>query len=112
MFILQGKSSQEIQDIGADKVPCFTSSMSYIGYDHYFNVKFTGACAAVIDIGTSWMFDLKEGVCIEAFWLNREQCCWAVNDTAFDEDSCTQVFLLVTSASACKYLSQLMILSK
>jgi len=52
---------------------------------------FPGVCAAVIDIGTSWMFDLKEGVCLQAFWLNREQCCWAVNDTTFDQDHCSQV---------------------
>ena len=42
----------------------------------------TGMFAAVIDIGASWMFDIKEGVCSNAFWLNREQCCWMANDTA------------------------------
>ena len=50
-----------------------------------------GVCAAVIDIGTSWMFDLKEGVCMDAFWLNREQCCWIANDTTFDQEGCAQV---------------------
>jgi len=50
-----------------------------------------GVCAAVIDIGTSWMFDLKHGVCMDAFWLNREQCCWVANDTTFDQEGCTQV---------------------
>jgi len=50
-----------------------------------------GVCAAVIDIGTSWMFDLKEGICIDAFWLNREQCCWLANDTTFDQEGCSQV---------------------
>lgn len=49
-----------------------------------------GFCAAVIDIGASWMSDLKEGICINAFWLNREQCCWAANDTTFDSASCSQ----------------------
>ena len=53
-----------------------------------------GVCAAVIDIGTSWMFDLKEGVCMDAFWLNREQCCWVANDTTFDQEACAQVSLL------------------
>lgn len=52
-----------------------------------------GFCAAVIDIGTSWMFDLKEGVCLDAFWLNKEQCCWAVNDTTFNQDDCSQASL-------------------
>lgn len=51
----------------------------------------SGVCAAVIDIGTSWMFDLKEGVCMDAFWLNREQCCWVANDTTFDQEGCAQV---------------------
>jgi len=50
-----------------------------------------GVCAAVIDIGTSWMFDLKEGICMNAFWLNREQCCWVANDTTFDQEGCAQV---------------------
>jgi len=51
----------------------------------------TGVCAAVVDIGATWMSDLKEGVCLEAFWLNREHCCWAANDTTFDSEGCAQV---------------------
>jgi len=51
----------------------------------------TGVCAAVVDIGATWMSDLKEGVCLDAFWLNREHCCWAANDTTFDSEGCTQV---------------------
>ncbi|KAJ8297781.1 hypothetical protein KUTeg_024312 [Tegillarca granosa] len=50
----------------------------------------TGVCAGVIDIGTSWMSDIKEGICRDAFWLNREQCCWSANDSTFDEEGCTQ----------------------
>ncbi len=34
-----------------------------------------GVIAAVIDIGTSWISHLKHGICLNAFWLNREQCC-------------------------------------
>lgn len=49
-----------------------------------------GVCAAIVDIGATWMSDLKEGVCFEAFWLNREHCCWAANDTSFDQDECKQ----------------------
>ncbi|KAA3671858.1 chloride channel 3/4/5, partial [Paragonimus westermani] len=41
----------------------------------------TGIIACVIDIGSTWMSDLKEGVCVEAFWFNREQCCWSSNQT-------------------------------
>lgn len=68
---------------------------------------FEGFCAAVIDIGASWMSDLKEGICIDAFWLNREQCCWAANDTTFDSASCSQVtmphsnFRLTNKAESC-----------
>ncbi|GFR62490.1 H(+)/Cl(-) exchange transporter 3 [Elysia marginata] len=36
-----------------------------------------GTCAGIIDIGATWMSDLKEGVCLEAFWFNKEQCCWS-----------------------------------
>lgn len=52
---------------------------------------FTGVAAGIIDIGASWMTDLKFGICPQAFWLNKEQCCWSYNVTTFDDDSCTQV---------------------
>jgi len=55
----------------------------------------TGVCAAVVDIGATWMSDLKEGVCLEAFWLNREHCCWAANDTTFDAERCAQVAFII-----------------
>lgn len=38
-----------------------------------------GVIAAVIDIGTSWISHLKQGICLNAFWLNREQCCTYFN---------------------------------
>jgi chloride channel 3/4/5 len=38
-----------------------------------------GVIAAVIDIGTNWMSHLKHGICLNAFWLNREQCCMYLN---------------------------------
>ena len=47
--------------------------------------------AAIIDIGATWMSDLKEGICLDAFWFNREQCCWSNNSTSFDTDVCDQV---------------------
>lgn len=52
---------------------------------------FTGAVAGVIDIGASWMTDLKYGICPQAFWLNREQCCWSSNETDFELGACSQV---------------------
>lgn len=53
----------------------------------------TGTVAAIIDIGTSWMSDLKFGICPQAFWLNMEQCCWSSNETSFelDKGNCPQV---------------------
>lgn len=51
----------------------------------------TGCVAGVIDIGASWMTDLKFGICPNAFWLNREQCCWSSNETTFDSGNCSQV---------------------
>lgn len=52
---------------------------------------FVGICAGIIDIGATWMSDLKEGICAEAFWLNREQCCWSVSNTDANDDYCQQV---------------------
>ncbi|CAG0894404.1 unnamed protein product [Cyprideis torosa] len=40
-----------------------------------------GTCASLIDIGASWMVDLREGICPAAFWLNKEQCCWGSDET-------------------------------
>lgn len=36
------------------------------------------------------MTDLKLGICPQAFWLNREQCCWSSNETTFDSGNCSQ----------------------
>ncbi|PAA85153.1 hypothetical protein BOX15_Mlig004466g2 [Macrostomum lignano] len=50
-----------------------------------------GLVAGVVDIGTNWMSDLRSGICVEAFWFNKEQCCWSANDTGFDdEQACAQ----------------------
>jgi hypothetical protein len=56
------------------------------------NIFFTGTVASIVDIGTTWMTDLKYGICPEAFWLDREQCCWSSNQTAFGFDNCSQVY--------------------
>ncbi|CAL4065808.1 unnamed protein product [Meganyctiphanes norvegica] len=48
-----------------------------------------GAVAGMIDIGTSWMSDLRFGICPEAFWFNKEQCCWSSNETFYDGDNCS-----------------------
>ncbi|KAK9892262.1 hypothetical protein WA026_019063 [Henosepilachna vigintioctopunctata] len=49
----------------------------------------TGVVAGVIDIGASWMTDLKFGICLEAFWLNQEQCCWSSDETSLDSRNCS-----------------------
>ncbi|KZS08629.1 Chloride channel protein [Daphnia magna] len=49
-----------------------------------------GMVASIVDIGTTWMTDLKYGICPGAFWLDREQCCWSSNQTAFGLDNCSQ----------------------
>lgn len=49
-----------------------------------------GAVASVVDIATSWMKDLREGICPAAFYLNREQCCWSSTDTIFEGAHCSK----------------------
>jgi len=48
-----------------------------------------GLSAGVIDIGASWMTDLKLGICPENFWFNKESCCWS-DDNTFEEEGCQQ----------------------
>ncbi|XP_063042743.1 H(+)/Cl(-) exchange transporter 5 [Engraulis encrasicolus] len=51
----------------------------------------SGALAGLIDISSHWMTDLKEGVCLDGFWFNHEDCCWKSNETTFhDRDKCPQ----------------------
>lgn len=44
----------------------------------------SGVMAGVIDIGATWLTDLKFGLCPSAFYLNMEQCCWSSNETVRD----------------------------
>ncbi|OQV20471.1 H(+)/Cl(-) exchange transporter 3 [Hypsibius exemplaris] len=44
-----------------------------------------GVCASILDIGTAWLIDLRDGICADGFWFNREQCCWGSNETGFDD---------------------------
>lgn len=55
-----------------------------------------GCFAGVIDIGASWMADLKFGICPQAFWFNREQCCWSSKETTFEVGNCSQVCKLIS----------------
>jgi chloride channel 3/4/5 len=54
--------------------------------------QFLGTVASVVDIGTTWMTDLKYGICPDAFWLDREQCCWSNQ-----AENCTQVLIFAKS---------------
>ncbi|CAD6198725.1 unnamed protein product [Caenorhabditis auriculariae] len=47
-----------------------------------------GATAGIIDISARWMSDLKNGVCADRFWLDREHCCWSANDTVYKDYDC------------------------
>lgn len=48
----------------------------------------SGVLAGAIDIGASWMSDLKEGVCVSWPYYDREACCWLSNETSFAVDHC------------------------
>ena len=44
----------------------------------------SGMVAGIVDIGATWLTDIKLGVCPSAFYLNKEQCCWSSNETVVD----------------------------
>ena len=48
----------------------------------------SGVLAGIIDIGAAWMSDLKEGICTDRPYYDREACCWLSNETSFDVDHC------------------------
>ena len=45
----------------------------------------SGMAAAIVDIGTNWMTNIKDGLCVNAFWLNKAQCCWASKNISYDK---------------------------
>ena len=44
----------------------------------------SGMVAGVVDIGSTWLQDLKNGICPTAFYLNKEQCCWSSEEVVVD----------------------------
>ena len=44
-----------------------------------------GVNAALISIITAWLSDLKMGCCYDGWWLNRQFCCWEIEN---DEAGC------------------------
>ncbi|KAF9182137.1 hypothetical protein BGZ50_005103 [Haplosporangium sp. Z 11] len=45
-----------------------------------------GIVSGASDIASQWLGDIKEGYCETAFYLNRNFCCWGLDDT----DTCTE----------------------
>ncbi|KAG8453838.1 hypothetical protein GDO86_000460 [Hymenochirus boettgeri] len=63
----------------------------YDAWSGWLVVTLTGLASGLIDIAADWMADLKEGICMTAFWFNHEQCCWDSNEGTFEErDKCPQ----------------------
>jgi len=68
-----------------------------------------GFVAGVVDIGAEWMTDLREGVCMNQFWFNKEACCWD-NSAKFGTGSCQQwrtwadLFSISTDSKASFYI--------
>lgn len=59
---------------------------------HFHHIRTTaGICiginAAVISIVTAWLSDIKMGYCRDAWWLNRNFCCWETESS--NEDGCS-----------------------
>ncbi len=50
----------------------------------------TGFAAGLIDIGADWMSDIKEEICTEQFWFNKEACCWSTSSKFGSEAGCSQ----------------------
>eukprot|EP00124_Ichthyophonus_hoferi_P005432 Ihof_evm1s785 gene=Ihof_evmTU1s785 len=46
---------------------------------------FTGLAAAIIDVGTDWLSDIKMGICPSAPWLNQSFCCYTSRENECDD---------------------------
>ena len=58
----------------------------------------SGLAAAMVDIGTNWITNIKDGICVNAFWLNKPQCCWASKNVTYDSynnPKCPEVCLII-----------------
>lgn len=54
----------------------------YIG--HWLGILI-GVNAALISIVTEWLSDIKNGYCVDGWWLNQQFCCWEVET---DDEFC------------------------
>ena len=50
---------------------------------------FLGTCAGFIDTTAKWLIDLKFGICVKNFWLNKLSCCWYTDKTSVHEHNRT-----------------------
>lgn len=50
----------------------------------------SGIMAGIVDIGSTWLTDLKIGICPSAFYLNKEQCCWSSESVVDLSGNCTE----------------------
>ena len=48
----------------------------------------SGTISGCIDIGSDLLSDTREGVCLPAVYLNKEQCCWAATDKHYFAMEC------------------------
>ncbi|CAF0815385.1 unnamed protein product [Rotaria sp. Silwood1] len=44
-----------------------------------------GIIAAMVDIGAVWLTNIKIGVCLPAFYLSQEHCCWTAPNQTYDD---------------------------
>ncbi len=63
-----------------------------------------GVIAATIDIVSTWLGDLKDGYCVESFYLSKAFCCWGLTDSQECHDWTRWGDSLSTSSSEIKYI--------
>ncbi|CAF0779322.1 unnamed protein product [Rotaria sordida] len=44
-----------------------------------------GIIAAMVDIGAVWLTNIKVGICLPAFYLSQEHCCWTASNQTYDQ---------------------------
>ncbi|XP_054723401.1 H(+)/Cl(-) exchange transporter 5-like isoform X2 [Uloborus diversus] len=71
-----------------------------------------GSVAGFIDVAETWMKDLKEGICLQAFWFNKEQCCWLSNTTFYEGDECNEIKTILSGFIMRGYLGKWTLLIK
>lgn len=49
-----------------------------------------GCIASVIDLGATWLSNLKDGICADGFWHSRESCCHHEDQHGYDGNSSTR----------------------